>query len=147
MGGTTPSGPRTASPSAAPSTPNASWVTHALPASSMFRVVLDTSPTFYDGITFTSYTEEMRFTSICGGSATYIVMTVTYCTDKIAMAYDGYDRYQRATVGAVADKLKAFAFAGTCPIGMYAYALDIIPSITVHRCTWPNRLNRSATLK
>ncbi|GLB39560.1 hypothetical protein LshimejAT787_0700700 [Lyophyllum shimeji] len=86
------------------------------PSEIMYRVVLDT-PTFFTNITFTSYTDELRIMSICGGSATYVSMTVTYCTDHLLRAYDGYDRYRRATVRALADELKAFVFTESCPNG------------------------------
>ncbi|KAF8064959.1 hypothetical protein FPV67DRAFT_1583743 [Lyophyllum atratum] len=74
-------------------------------------------PIVFHGVTFSSYTEEFRFLSICGGEGTYISMTVVYCTDRVGQAYDLYDWFRRTRVGRVADELGADVFAGTCPIG------------------------------
>ncbi|KAF8064960.1 hypothetical protein FPV67DRAFT_162601 [Lyophyllum atratum] len=74
-------------------------------------------PIVFDGVTFTGYTEELRFMSICGGTATYIGMTSVYCTDRVAKAYALYDKIRRGAIGKVGDELGAFVFAGTCPIG------------------------------
>jgi len=82
----------------------------------MFQYVLDNAPVTFGGTTFTSWAEEMQIMSICGGSATYITMTVVYCTNKPAKAYDGYDSIRRSSIGTVANQLNALMFLGTCLI-------------------------------
>ncbi|KAF8056276.1 hypothetical protein FPV67DRAFT_1531651 [Lyophyllum atratum] len=75
------------------------------------------APITFHGVTFTSYTEEFRFKSICEGKATHVSMTVVYCTDRVGQAYDLYDWFRRTRIGGVADVLGADVFLGTCPIG------------------------------
>ncbi|KAG6871864.1 hypothetical protein C0995_015651 [Termitomyces sp. Mi166 len=65
---------------------------------------------------FYSYTEELRATSICGGTATHYSMTATYCTDDPERAYRFFDAYRREKVGNVAREVGAKMFNGTCPV-------------------------------
>ncbi|KAF8056277.1 hypothetical protein FPV67DRAFT_1730388 [Lyophyllum atratum] len=81
------------------------------------QFTLSGPPLVFGGVTLTSYTEELRFTSICGGEATYISMTVGYCTDGVGQAYALYDKVRRGAIGGVGDELGAFVFGGTCPAG------------------------------
>ncbi|KAF5373405.1 hypothetical protein D9615_009516 [Tricholomella constricta] len=83
------------------------------------RFILDNGPILFSGVTFHSYSEEMEIMSICGGGATYISFTAVYCEDKVGNGYDFYDKIRRRAVGAVADQLKALAFAGSCPISKH----------------------------
>ncbi|RDB17320.1 hypothetical protein Hypma_001893 [Hypsizygus marmoreus] len=77
-------------------------------------VVFVTGAGPHDTIAFGSYTEELGLYSICAGRATYFTLTAVYCTDKVATAYDGYDRLKRAAIADVAVAVGAKVFDGTC---------------------------------
>ncbi|KAG6885212.1 hypothetical protein C0993_004772 [Termitomyces sp. T159_Od127] len=88
------------------------------PTQSVLRFSLHNGTLPLDGLTLATYTEEMRVMSICGGTATYVSMTATYCTDKVVKAYDFYNTFRSDAVSAVAKELHALEFVGTCPVGM-----------------------------
>ncbi|KAG6816088.1 hypothetical protein H0H87_008750 [Tephrocybe sp. NHM501043] len=86
------------------------------PTQSVIRFSLHNGSLPLDGFDLVAYTEEINVKSICGGTATYLTMTATYCTDNVAEAYDFYDKFRRDSVGAVAKELNALVFSGTCPV-------------------------------
>ncbi|KAG6874773.1 hypothetical protein C0992_006606 [Termitomyces sp. T32_za158] len=88
------------------------------PTQSVLRFSLHNGTLPLDGFSLTMYTEEMRVMSICGGTASYVSMTATYCTDKVVNAYDFYNTFRSGAVSAVAKELNALEFVGTCPVGM-----------------------------
>lgn len=85
------------------------------------------APVVFEGITFVSYTEELREASICGGSAVYISFTVVFCSDKPRKAYNLYVTYRGAAIGAVAAQLGALEFDGSCPLGGKCLELCCFP--------------------
>ncbi|KAG6871863.1 hypothetical protein C0995_015650 [Termitomyces sp. Mi166 len=88
------------------------------PTQSVQRFVLANGPVSLrsQNLRFYSYTEELRATSICGGTATHYMMTATYCTNDPERAYRFFDAYRREKVGNVARELGATMFSGTCPV-------------------------------
>ncbi|KAG6870294.1 hypothetical protein C0995_014010, partial [Termitomyces sp. Mi166 len=89
---------------------------HRSPTQSVQRFMLTNGPVSLSNMTFYSYTEELKATSICGGTATYWTMTVTYCTDNPVGVHSFYDEYKRGKVQSLADELGASMFNGTCLI-------------------------------
>ncbi|KAG6816089.1 hypothetical protein H0H87_008751 [Tephrocybe sp. NHM501043] len=74
-------------------------------------------PVTIEDFTLLTYTEEHRVMSICGGAAVHYAMTATYCTDKVVVTYDFYDRYRKAAMQILANQTGALIFEGTCPLG------------------------------
>ena len=66
-------------------------------------------------VTVGYYGEEFTVESICAGTATYITMIVKYCARDVLGAYSLYSYYRSATTAALAQKLGAEVFQGTCP--------------------------------
>ncbi|KAG6901820.1 hypothetical protein C0995_007527 [Termitomyces sp. Mi166 len=93
---------------------------HRSPTQSVQRFQLVNGPVSFKNLTFYSYTEEFRATSICGGTAVYYTMTANFCTDNPVGMYKFYDAYRKEKVQSLADELGAVAFNGTCPIGVVA---------------------------
>lgn len=100
------------------------------PTQSVLRFSLHHGTLPLNNFTLTTYTEEMRAMSICGGTATYVSMTATYCTDKVVNAYDFYNTFRSDAVGAVAKELNALEFVGTCPVGMLWSTMSILQLIS-----------------
>lgn len=65
---------------------------------------------------FDSYTERLYFSSICGGTATFIVMEASYCGTPEESLYDVYVNVHGDAVKKLATKLGARAFGGSCPV-------------------------------
>ncbi|KAG6825910.1 hypothetical protein H0H92_001880 [Tricholoma furcatifolium] len=108
---------------------NITWVErlvgyHSTATESAMEFSLANGPVLYAGTQITTYTEQFFAKSICGGTAVYYAMTVTFCSNKNAKLYDIYDKYRRAAVQKVADELGAYVFSGTCPIGELAVCRD-----------------------
>jgi hypothetical protein len=66
---------------------------------------------------FDSYTERLYFSSICGGTATFIVMEASYCGSPEESLYDVYVNVHGDAAKGLATKLGARAFGGSCPVG------------------------------
>lgn len=62
-----------------------------------------------------SYTEGFQILSICGGTSTWFDIFVTFCADKPVEAADLYDTIRKESLQAVAIKLGADSFIGSCP--------------------------------
>ncbi|KIM47096.1 hypothetical protein M413DRAFT_440626 [Hebeloma cylindrosporum] len=60
--------------------------------------------------------EELIFSSICAETGTYVHMTVNYCTDRPVAAYDAYLNARNDVLVALASKLGAKRFEGSCPL-------------------------------
>ncbi|KAG6830362.1 hypothetical protein H0H87_008308 [Tephrocybe sp. NHM501043] len=82
----------------------------------VMRFVLDNkTPVVIEKMVFASYDEEIRAESICGGKATYLSMTATYCSEKVAEAYSLFDLYRRRVMLDLETNLGVLVFDGTCP--------------------------------
>ncbi|KAG5650668.1 hypothetical protein H0H81_011445 [Sphagnurus paluster] len=68
----------------------------------------------FQGIEWVSYLERFSVQSICGGRAAHISFTAVYCVTDTDTAYDLYEKLRQGAIGALADKLGARLFAGSC---------------------------------
>lgn len=68
-------------------------------------------------ITLGSVYEALTFSSICAETGTYVHMTVNYCTDEPVATYDAYVNAKNDVMVALANKLGAKRFEGSCPLG------------------------------
>ncbi|KAF7370290.1 hypothetical protein MSAN_00660300 [Mycena sanguinolenta] len=66
-------------------------------------------------VTLDSYTETIRFESICGGKATYIDVLTYVCSDNQPLAYSLWSMIHTSTFDGLAMSFGATILAGDCP--------------------------------
>ncbi|KAJ6456105.1 hypothetical protein C8R45DRAFT_1187003 [Mycena sanguinolenta] len=73
------------------------------------------TPAGYPVLTMHSYSETIRFESICGGKATYIDVITYICSDNQPLAYTVWSTLHTSTFDGLAATLGATILAGDCP--------------------------------